>query len=157
MTALSGNRSFTRKRRRLVLLLLALSALALGGFLVFRALDEAMLYFRLPSEVAAEMPPAGKRFRLGGLVAEHSFERLADGKSVRFRVTDGKADLPVRYTGILPDLFREGQGVIADGAFDEKGLFVADMVLAKHDETYMPREVYEKIQALGHPGEAERP
>lgn len=153
MTALAGHRPWTRKRRRLAILILAMLTLALAAFFVFRALDEALLYFRVPSDVAADAPSVGQRFRLGGLVADGSVERLEDGMSIAFRVTDNETEIDVRYTGILPDLFREGQGVIADGSLDTDGRFIADTVLAKHDETYMPREVYERIRERGHPGE----
>ncbi len=151
MSRLAGHRAHRRKRRRLVVALLGLAGLGLAAFLIFNAMGDALLYFRLPSDVVAEHPPAGERFRLGGLVAKGSVVRLADGKSVRFAITDGDARLDVVFTGILPDLFREGQGVIAEGALGTDGVFVADTVLAKHDETYMPREVYEKLRARGHP------
>ncbi|GEQ97702.1 cytochrome c-type biogenesis protein CcmE [Iodidimonas gelatinilytica] len=151
MTALRGQKAWTRKRRRFWLTVLALLTLALAAFLIFRALDEQLLYFRLPSDVADEAPEPGRAFRLGGLVETDSLVKLPDGMSVRFSVSDGENALMVRYTGILPDLFREGQGIIADGRLDENGLFIADRVLAKHDETYMPKEVYDAIKERGHP------
>ncbi len=151
MSRLAGHRAGRRKRRRLIITLLGLAGLGIAAFLIFNAMGDALLYFRLPSDVAAEHPPAGERFRLGGLVAKGSVVRLDDGKSVRFAITDGETRVDVVFTGILPDLFREGQGVIAEGALETDGVFVADTVLAKHDETYMPREVYEKIRARGHP------
>ncbi|MFQ5346701.1 MAG: cytochrome c maturation protein CcmE [Rhodothalassiaceae bacterium] len=155
MGRLAGNRAWRRKRRRLILVLLALAGLGAAAFLIFKARGDALLYFRLPSDVLADRPPAGERFRLGGLVAEGSVERLDNGKSVRFAITDGETRVPVIFTGILPDLFREGQGMIAEGRLGADGVFVADTVLAKHDETYMPREVYEKLRARGHPEGAE--
>lgn len=152
MPGLYSGRAATRKRRRLVIALAAMGVLALASVLVFRALDQTMLYFRMPSDVMAETPPAGERFRLGGLVADGSFRQNETTATAHFAVSDGEARLPVLYTGILPDLFREGQGVIADGALGVDGVFHADTVLAKHDENYMPPEVYERIREQGHPG-----
>ena len=152
MPGLYAGAAATRKRRRLTIAVLAMGVLAIASILVFRALDETMLYFRVPSDVMAEKPPAGERFRLGGLVADGSFRHDEASATARFAVSDGEAELPVLYTGILPDLFREGQGVIAEGALDENGVFKADTVLAKHDENYMPPELYERIKQQGHPG-----
>lgn len=139
-----------RKRRRIQLVIagavLLLAATALVGY----AMRDGIEFFRSPSQVAQEAPRPGERFRLGGLVAEGSVVR--EGGEVRFSVTDGGATLPVVFAGIPPDLFREGQGVIATGAL-EGGTFVASEILAKHDENYMPKEVADalKEQGMFHP------
>lgn len=154
MSVLAGHRPRARKRQRLLLASGALGLLGLAAFLVFDALDTTLLYFRLPGDVVAQGLPAGERFRLGGLVAEGSIEQASEGAGMRFAVTDGAATLTVHYEGILPDLFREGQGVIAEGMLGEDGSFHADSVLAKHDETYMPKEVYDSLRERGHPAAA---
>lgn len=153
MSMLAGHRAGRRKRQRLMMATGALALLGAAAFLVFNALDETLLYFRLPVDVVEQKLPAGERFRLGGLVAGGSVVQDGEDADVSFAVTDGEATLDVRYRGILPDLFREGQGVIAEGALDADGIFRADSVLAKHDETYMPKEVYESLRARGHPAE----
>lgn len=137
-----------RKRQRLILVLLAL---LLGGgstALVLAALGEKVSLFLSPSDLLARPIEPGKPFRLGGLVAAGSIERRADGE-IRFLVTDGAHQVPVAYRGVLPDLFREGQGVVTQGALDPTGLFRAKEVLAKHDENYMPREVADAIKRSG--------
>jgi cytochrome c-type biogenesis protein CcmE len=134
-----------RKHRRLVALLIGLTALAGAAALV---LTNIMLFYS-PSDLA-ERPPRGERsFRMGGLVEEGSLRRLDGGLTVEFRITDLAESVPVTYTGILPDLFREGQGVVAEGALNGAGVFEAREVLAKHDETYMPPEVAEALKAAG--------
>lgn len=136
----------TRKRRLMLvgLLLLGLSAAAA---LMLTAFRENLLYFYAPSEVLAGKVPSGARFRVGGLVEEGSVHRQGDdGLTVSFVLADCTSALPVRYTGILPDLFREGQGIVAYGRLDGHGRFVADEVLAKHDENYMPKEVADSLQ-----------
>ena len=138
----------TRKQRRLTLIGLAGTVLALSVGLVLFALSDQIVFFYAPSDVAERGISPGTRVRLGGLVAEGSVERGSDG-TVAFAITDTAATVPVRYNGILPDLFREGQGVVAEGAFDENGAFSADSVLAKHDETYMPREVADALKKQG--------
>jgi cytochrome c-type biogenesis protein CcmE len=115
--------------------------------LVFGALRQNIVYFYGPSELPAAELSQGARFRLGGLVEEGSIVRQRDG-TVRFSVTDGKASVPVQFAGVLPDLFREGQGVVTEGHL-ENGVFVAGSVLAKHDERYMPREVVEALKRAG--------
>jgi cytochrome c-type biogenesis protein CcmE len=126
-------------------------AIAIG--LSLRAFDENLLYFYTPSEVpAADLNP-GKRFRLGGLVSTGSLVRKAGDMEIRFEVTDMKKAMTVSYSGVLPDLFREGQGVIAYGTLDDQGIFRADEVLAKHDENYMPPELAQALKDQGHPGE----
>ena len=123
--------------------------LAIAAALVLNALRDSIVFFSTPSMVAEQHVVPGKRFRLGGLVQPGSLVR-GDNLSVRFEVADGNAKLPVTYKGILPDLFREGQGVVAEGALDPSGVFRADTVLAKHDETYMPKEVADALKKQGH-------
>jgi cytochrome c-type biogenesis protein CcmE len=139
----------TRKQRRLVLIGAALGVLGLAAALVLSALRDSIVFFNSPTDVVQKQVAPGTRFRLGGLVAQGSVAR-ADSLNVRFDVTDGNTTVPVRYKGILPDLFREGQGVVAEGALDGAGLFLADTVLAKHDETYMPKEVADALKKQGH-------
>lgn len=138
-----------RKRQRLVLVALVLLLGAGSAALVLAALGEKVSLFVAPSDLAARPLEPGKRFRLGGLVEPGSVERLADG-AVRFSVTDGAHSVPVVYRGILPDLFREGQGIVTQGEMEPGGLFRASEVLAKHDETYMPKEVAEALKRSGH-------
>lgn len=139
----------TRKQRRLTIIGCSLAVLALAAALVLNALRDSIVFFSTPSMVVAQSVGPGKRLRLGGLVQPGSLARL-DDLSVRFEVSDGKASLPVTYKGILPDLFREGQGVVAEGALDRAGVFRADTVLAKHDENYMPKEVADALKKQGH-------
>ncbi len=138
----------TRKQRRLTLIGSALAVLGVAVGLVLYALRDSIVFFHPPSEVAEKGLKPGTRFRLGGLVKDGSVAR-GDGQRVRFVVTDGKGELPVTYIGILPDLFREGQGVVAEGVLQAGGEFRADSVLAKHDETYMPREVADALKKQG--------
>jgi len=138
----------TRKERRAVFIVLGLCVLSLAVLLVAVALRDTIVFFLTPAEVAAKAIPAGKRIRLGGLVAEGSLKRGV-GMQVEFAITDKVKTIPVSYTGILPDLFREGQGVVAEGKLDGTGQFVADTVLAKHDEKYMPPEVANALKAQG--------
>lgn len=139
------------RKRRLVTVLLILGVLAVAAAVAAWSLQQNLLYFQSPSQVAEQTMPAGRDFRLGGLVKAGSLARNSDSLSVRFLVTDGKAEIPVQFEGILPDLFREGKGVIAIGALDESGMFHAHDVLAKHDENYMPPEVAEALVEAGHP------
>jgi cytochrome c-type biogenesis protein CcmE len=132
------------RRRRLTTLALALLALAIAGTLVIRALQHNVRYLLTPSEVVAGEGASSKLFRLGGVVCEGSIARKAGTLDVHFVVTDRVHQIPVHYTGILPDLFREGQSIIATGHMDGHA-FRAEEVLAKHDETYMPKEVAEAI------------
>ncbi|MCW5725192.1 MAG: cytochrome c maturation protein CcmE [Maricaulaceae bacterium] len=113
------------------------------------ALRDAVVFFYSPSEVAANPPAAGERVRVGGLVVDGSVVRVGEG-GARFSVTDGAADIHIVYDGTLPDLFREGQGVVAEGAFGDDGVFGAYTVLARHDENYMPPEVAAALRATGH-------
>jgi cytochrome c-type biogenesis protein CcmE len=123
-----------------------LVGIAIAAGLILNAMKSNMTYFFSPSEVFAGHIPANKTIRLGGLVEEKSLQREDDGLTVHFRVTDNAKTISVVYTGILPDLFREGQGVIAQGKMSSDGVFLADEVLAKHDETYMPPEVAEALE-----------
>ncbi|MEJ1158021.1 cytochrome c maturation protein CcmE [Prosthecomicrobium sp. N25] len=139
----------TRKQRRLTLIGTAGAVLTLAAGLVAYALTDRIVFFNSPSDVLAKTLPPDQRIRLGGLVKEGSVKR-GDGTTVRFEVTDTVASIPVTYTGILPDLFREGQGVVTEGKVGPDGLFRADSVLAKHDENYMPKEVAESLKKQGH-------
>ncbi|PZQ79261.1 MAG: cytochrome c maturation protein CcmE [Ancylobacter novellus] len=138
----------TRKGRRLLLISSALGVLGIAAGLVLFALNDTIVFFRSPSEIAAEHPMPGTRLRLGGLVKDGSVVKQ-DNAHVRFVVTDGGAEVAVYYAGLLPDLFREGQGVIAEGVLDGAGTFQADSVLAKHDEKYMPKEVADALKKQG--------
>jgi len=138
----------SRKQHRAVFILLTVSVLALAVLLVAVALRDTIVFFLTPREVVERAIPAGKRIRLGGLVAEGSLKRGA-GMQVEFAITDRTKTITVSYRGILPDLFREGQGVVAEGKLDGAGHFLADAVLAKHDENYMPPEVAKALKAQG--------
>jgi cytochrome c-type biogenesis protein CcmE len=142
----------TRKRRRLVLLLACGVCLGTATALVLTAFNDNLVFFVSPSDVVAKAPPPGRLVRLGGLVEAGSVEHVrADGKpAVRFKITDGSVAVPVEYVGLLPDLFREGQGVVTLGAMRPDGSFSASEVLAKHDATYMPKEVEEALKKSGH-------
>ena len=139
----------TRKQRRLSLIGAALGVLALAVALVLVALKDSIVFFNSPTDVVEKQIKPGMRIRIGGLVKEGSVQR-GNSLAVRFDVTDGKSTLAVAYQGLLPDLFREGQGVVAEGALDATGTFRADSVLAKHDETYMPKEVADALKKQGH-------
>ena len=145
----------TRKQRRLALIGTSLAVLAVAAALVLSALRDAIVFFNSPTDVAEKHPAPGTRLRIGGLVKLGSIER-GDNLLVRFAVTDGKTDIAVRYQGIVPDLFREGQGVVAEGELDTGGVFAADTVLAKHDERYMPREVVDALKKSGRWQEGEQ-
>jgi cytochrome c-type biogenesis protein CcmE len=132
------------RKRRLIVISLVLAAIAVAAGLTVLALQQNMTYLFSPSEIEAGHAPADARFRLGGVVLEQSIKRSSDSLKVDFTVTDRFKEMPVEYTGILPDLFREGQSVVATGRI-EGGRFVATEVLAKHDETYMPKEVADAI------------
>ena len=138
----------TRKQRRLVLIGLSLGVLTLAAALVLSALRESIVFFHSPSDIAEKQVAPGSRIRLGGLVKPGSLVR-GDNLLIRFAVTDGKSDIAVSFQGIVPDLFREGQGVVAEGRMEAGGTFKADNVLAKHDENYMPREVADALKKQG--------
>lgn len=129
------------KHQRLILALVALAALVGAGLLAASALKDEAAYFYAPADVRSKGVEPGKAIRLGGMVVKGSLKRAADGVTIHFEVTDGKATVPASFSGIAPDLFKEGSGVVAEGAFDGKGVFVATNLLAKHDERYMPREL----------------
>jgi len=139
----------SRKQRRLSLIGAAFAVLAVAVALVLFALKDSIVFFNSPTELVEKQIKPGQRVRIGGLVKEGSVAR-GNNLAVRFEVTDGKSTVGVAYRGLLPDLFREGQGVVAEGALDAEGMFEADSVLAKHDESYMPREVADALKKQGH-------
>jgi cytochrome c-type biogenesis protein CcmE len=145
----------TRKRRRLIAVLAGLGMLGLATGLVLSAFSDNLVFFYSPTDLKTKPVPPGRMLRIGGLVEKASLVHEPDGKSVEFRVTDGKSDVPVTYSGALPDLFREGQGVVVEGRLGRSGVFRASTVLAKHDERYMPREVVEALKKSGHWKEGE--
>ena len=132
---------FKPKHQRLVLVVVALAALIAAALLAAWALRNQASYFYVPGDIAAKPPEAGRAVRLGGMVERGSIQRQADGVTIAFVVGDGKARVPVRFRGIAPDLFVEGSGVVAEGKMGADGTFVADNLLAKHDERYVPREM----------------
>jgi cytochrome c-type biogenesis protein CcmE len=139
----------TRKQRRLVLIGSGLGVLAVAIALMLNGLRDSIVFFNSPSDVAEKHVAPGTRIRLGGMVKDGSLARGANLR-IRFDVTDGRSEIPVTYQGVLPDLFREGQGVVAEGTLDGSGVFDADTILAKHDETYMPKEVADALKKSGH-------
>jgi cytochrome c-type biogenesis protein CcmE len=148
-----------KRKRRLMMVGLLVVGVGIAAALALSAFRENILYFYSPTEVLSGEAPVGHKFRLGGLVVEGSVKRETDGLTVHFGLTDTAKEIPVMYSGILPDLFREGQGIVAHGGLNEGGVFVADEVLAKHDENYMPPEVAEALkeampgnESLKHPG-----
>lgn len=138
----------TRKQRRGVLIGAGVAVLSLAAILVLFAFRSSIVFFHTPSDIATSQITPGQRIRLGGLVENGSVVR-GEGTNVRFVVTDTLKTIPVTYSGILPDLFREGQGVVAEGRIEADGHFAADTVLAKHDETYMPPEVAKALKEKG--------
>jgi cytochrome c-type biogenesis protein CcmE len=136
----------TPRRRRMLLVLGIVAGVGFAGALALSAFRQNVTFFFDPSQVAAGQVPAGERFRLGGMVTQGSVHRAAGSLEVRFVVTDFSHDVPVSYTGVLPDLFREGAGVVAHGRLRGDGTFIADEVLAKHDEKYMPPEVARSLK-----------
>ena len=139
----------TRKRRRLILVLAGMASLSVAAFLVLNAFDDNLVFFYSPSDLAAKHLSAGRVMRIGGLVEEQSVVKSEGGKRIEFKVTDGSHDLPVVYLGVPPSLFREGQGVVAEGRLDRDGVFQASTILAKHDERYMPPEVADALKRSG--------
>ena len=129
------------KHQRLVLVVLAAAAMIGAVLLAMWGLQDRAAYFVTPSDIAASKVPVDKAMRLGGMVVKGSLKRDPDGITIRFTVSDGKAETPVVFRGITPDLFKEGSGVVAEGQLDPNGLFVADNILAKHDERYMPPQM----------------
>jgi cytochrome c-type biogenesis protein CcmE len=140
----------TRKQQRLGLLVLGMAALAGATALVLVAFDDNLVFFYSPSDLKTKSVGVDRRMRIGGLVEPQSLSRAPDGRSVSFRITDGATDVAVVYQGLLPDLFREGQGAVAEGKLRFDGVFAASSVLAKHDENYMPREVVDALKKSGH-------
>ena len=138
----------TRKQKRLSLIFSALSILALSLGIALYALRDSVVFFFTPSEITTKALKIGTRLRVGGLIKTGSIVK-ASQTSIRFVITDGQSDLPVSYNGLVPDLFREGQGVVAEGKYSGMDIFTADAVLAKHDERYMPREVAESLKQKG--------
>jgi len=138
----------TRKKRRLYFASLGLLALGTATALILFAVSDSLLYFYSPTDLQERPVADGQRFRLGGLVEEGSVDK--NGETVRFIVTDLVHTVPVVYTGLLPDLFREGQGVVTEGRLDGQGIFEASNVLAKHDENYMPPEVADSLKQSGY-------
>jgi cytochrome c-type biogenesis protein CcmE len=132
--------------KKLAIIASGVAALGVASILVLNAFQSNLVFFFSPSQVAAKEAPIGKSFRIGGLVVEGSVQREDGGTTVRFAVTDTAETIPVVYTGILPDLFREGKGIVAQGKISANGIFEADEVLAKHDENYMPPEAAEALE-----------
>ncbi len=139
----------TRKKRRLYFVGILMVTLGASAALVLTALEDSIVFFHSPTDLVEKTPPADRRIRVGGLVVDGSVGRLADGLTVRFKVTDKVNTVAVRFRGVLPDLFREGQGVVAEGRMDSDGRFIADEVLARHDENYMPPEVADALKKAG--------
>ena len=137
----------TRKQRRLVLIGSSLGVLALAAVLVLSALKDSIVFFNSPTDVVEKKVQPGSRIRLGGLVKDGAW--LRDGQDNTFTVTDTGTDIVAHYRGILPDLFREGQGIVADGTYRKDGVFLASRVLAKHDETYMPKALADSLKEQG--------
>lgn len=144
----SSPRRMGRKQRRLLMIALAGSVLVAAVALVLIAFSDRIVFFNSPSDIVSSPPGPEQRIRLGGLVALQSMVTVGDAV-YRFDITDGAETIPVTYRGLLPDLFREGQGVITEGTLGADGVFVADTVLAKHDEAYVPAEVAEALRAQG--------
>jgi len=144
----------TRRQRRLVLIGGSIGVLALALGLVLNALSGSIVFFNSPTDIKEKQIAAGTRVRIGGLVKDGSVQR-GDKLRIRFEVTDGKNDVPVKFQGIVPDLFREGQGVVAEGKLEPGGILDADTVLAKHDERYMPKEVVDALKKSGRWEESE--
>lgn len=134
------------RHKKLVVIVSGVAALGVAAVLVLNAFQSNLVFFFSPSQVVAKEAPIGKSFRIGGLVEEGSVKRDDSTTTVRFSVTDTAQAIPVVYTGILPDLFKEGKGVVAQGKISSDGIFVADEVLAKHDENYMPPEAAEALE-----------
>ena len=144
------------KTKKLALIGAAVVAVGAGVTLALQAFNDNLVFFFSPTQVAAQEAPMGRTFRLGGVVEPGSVKRLEDGVTVTFGITDTAKIVPVQYTGILPDLFAEGQGVVAQGKLDEKGVFCASEVLAKHDENYMPPEAAKALEDAHNAGVAQK-
>ena len=143
-----------RRHKRISFIIAGLAGLAIAAALVLSAFQSNLVFFFSPTQVAAKQAPVDRAFRVGGLVESGSLKRENDGLTVRFTVTDTAKTVPVVYKGILPDLFKEGKGCVAQGRLGSDGVFYADQVLAKHDENYMPPEAGEALDAAKHEREA---
>ena len=139
----------TRKQRRLSFLVLILTTLGLATALVLIALEDKIIFFYSPSDISKKNVPPDRLFRIGGLVKKNSIQRSGDGITTHFSLTDLSKTVSVKYRGILPDLFREEQGIVAKGKLNEEGVFLAEEILAKHDEKYMPPEVADSLRKTG--------
>jgi cytochrome c-type biogenesis protein CcmE len=139
----------TRKRRRLLAVMVGMSLFGAAIAMVLAAFSSNLVFFYSPSDLISRAIGSGHHIRIGGMVERGSLVHAANGERVRFRITDGKTNIAVTYTGILPDLFREGQGVVAEGELEPDGAFAASTILAKHDEKYMPPEVVEALKKAG--------
>jgi cytochrome c-type biogenesis protein CcmE len=137
----------TRKKRRLYIVFSGLAVLGLAAALILSSFQDSLVFFHSPTDLVEKPVPAGRTFRLGGLVEEGSYTK--QGIDIRFSVTDTANSVNVEFQGLVPDLFREGQGVVAEGQLNEDGVFVASNVLAKHDENYMPPEVADSLKKAG--------
>ena len=140
-----------KRKKRLLLIGLMVAGVTVAAGFALKAFNENLMFFYTPSKVMAGEAPAGHLIRVGGLVTEGSVQRQSDGLTVRFDITDNAETITVQYTGILPDLFREGQGIVAHGRLQDDLIFIADEVLAKHDENYMPPEVAAALKATANP------
>lgn len=145
-----------RRHKRITFIFVGLAGLAIAAYLVASAFRDNLVFFFSPTQVAAKEAPINRTFRIGGLVEDGTLKRDSDGLTVRFTVTDTAASIPVVYKGILPDLFKEGRGCVAQGKIGPDGVFQADQVLAKHDENYMPPEAGEAIDKAKHAKEASK-
>ena len=142
----------TPRRQRMVLVLAIVIGVSAAAFVGLRAFNENLLYFRSTSQVIKGDIPDNQRFRVGGLIVEGSVQRTPGSLTVNFEITDTATVLPVVYSGVLPNLFKEGQGIVAHGKLDDRGIFVADEILAKHDENYMPPDVEDSVRAAHEEG-----
>ena len=142
------------RKKRLIVAVLIVAGVSVAAFLGLRAFRGNVLYYFTPTQIASGHAPLDQRFRVGGLVVKGSVERQPGSMTVHFKLTDTRDTVPVSYTGILPDLFREGQGIVAHGRLKPDGTFVADEVLAKHDEKYMPPEVAAELKQAHEAGKA---
>ena len=143
-----------RRHKRIAFIVVALASLSIAAYLVASAFRNNLVFFFSPTQVAAKEAPVDRTFRVGGLVEEGTLKRDPDGLTVRFTVTDTAKSIPVVYKGILPDLFKEGRGCVAQGKLSSDGVFQAEQVLAKHDENYMPPEAGQAIDKAKHAQEA---
>jgi cytochrome c-type biogenesis protein CcmE len=143
-----------RRHKRIAFIIAAVSALGIAAALMLSAFQQNLVFFFSPSQVAAKEAPTGRTFRIGGLVETGSLNRDSDGLTARFVITDTAKSIPVVYKGILPDLFKEGKGCVAQGRVGADGVFYAEQVLAKHDENYMPPEAGKAIDSAKHAQEA---